>query len=101
MLKELDPTRIDTPAYVVDLGKLRRNVATLARVQFVPAPGSIRCSVRIGGKRYRDIRLTWDGSIARCFLRVPVGARGKQLVVGLVATLSGSRVRTTLAFRVS
>ncbi len=33
MLKELDPTRIDTPAYVVDLGKLRRNVATLARVQ--------------------------------------------------------------------
>lgn len=73
----------------------------LARVQFVPAPGSIRCSVRIGGKRYRNIRLTWDGSIARCFLRVPAGARGKQLVVGLVATLSGSRVRTTMAFRVS
>jgi hypothetical protein len=73
----------------------------VARVQFVPAPGSIHCSVRIGGRRYRNIRLTWDGSIARCALRVPVSARGKRLVIGLVASLAGSRVRTSMAFRVS
>ena len=78
-----------------------RQFELLARVEFVPAPGSIRCSVRIGGTRYRNISLTWDGSIARCFLRVPANARGKRLVVGLVASLSGSRVRTTMAFRVS
>jgi len=73
----------------------------VARVEFVPAPGSIRCSVRIGGNRYRNIRLTWDGSIARCALRVPVSARGKRLVIGLVARLAGSRVRTSMAFTVS
>ena len=73
----------------------------VARVEFVPAPGSIRCSVRIGGNRYRNIRLTWDGSIARCVLRVPVSARGKRLVIGLVASLAGSRVRTSMAYTVS
>jgi len=73
----------------------------VARVQFVPAPGSIHCSVRIGGTRYRNIRLTWDGSIARCVLRVPLSARGKRLQIGLVASLGGSRVRTAMAFRVS
>ena len=78
-----------------------RQFELVARVQFAPAPGSIRCTVRIGGSRYRNIRLTWDGSIARCFLRVPPGARGKRLVVGLVASLYGSRVGTTMTFRVS
>lgn len=73
----------------------------VARVEFVPAPGSIRCSVRIGGVRYRNIRLVWENSIARCSFRVPAGARGKRLVIGLAATLSGSRVRTTMTFRVS
>lgn len=33
MLK-LDPSRVETPAYVVDLGALRRNVAVLEDVQF-------------------------------------------------------------------
>ncbi len=34
--------------------------ALLARVEFAPAPGSIRCNVWIGGKRFRNIRLVWD-----------------------------------------
>jgi hypothetical protein len=73
----------------------------VARVEFAPVPGSIRCSVRIGGSRYRNIRLTWESPIARCFFRVPASARGKRLAIGLVATLSASRVRTTMAFRVT
>ena len=75
--------------------------ALVARVEFAPAPGSIRCNVWIGGKRFRDIRLVWDDPTARCYLRVPAGARGKRLTVGLAATLGGSLTRTTLAFRVS
>ena len=73
----------------------------VARVEFAPAPGSIRCSVWIGGKRFRNIRLVWENSIARCYFRVPAGARGKRLTIGLAATLGGSLTRTTLAFRVS
>ena len=73
----------------------------VARVEFSPAPGSLRCSVWIGGKRFRNIRLVWESSIARCFFRVPAGARGKRLTIGLAATQGGSLTRTTLAFRVS
>ena len=73
----------------------------VARVEFSPAPGSIRCSVWSDGKRFRNIRLTWESSIARCYFRVPAGARGKSLSVALTATLDGSRSRTTLRFRVS
>jgi len=36
-------------------------------VEFAPAPGSIRCNVWIGGKRFRDIRLVWDDPTARCY----------------------------------
>src|SRR5688572_25724491 len=68
----------------------------VARVEFAPAPGSIRCSVWIGGKRFRNIRLVWENSIARCYFRVPVGARSKRLTIGLAATLGGSLTRTTL-----
>ena len=73
----------------------------LARVEFAPAPGSIRCSVWAGGKRFRNIRLVWENPIARCYFRVPAGARGKRLTIALAATLGGSLTRTTLAFRVS
>ena len=73
----------------------------VARVEFAPAPGSIRCSVWIGGQRFRNIRLVWENSIARCFFRVPAGARGKRLTIGLAATLGGSLTRTTLTFRVT
>jgi len=73
----------------------------VARVEFVPAPGSLHAGVWIGGKRYRKIRLTWEDSIARCSFVVPAEARGKGLTVALVATLGNSRARTTLGFRVS
>jgi hypothetical protein len=73
----------------------------VARVQFAPAPGSIHCSVWTGGKRFRNIRLVWKNSIARCFFRVPAGTRGKRLTIVLAATLGGSLTRTTLTFRVS
>jgi hypothetical protein len=73
----------------------------VARVEFAPAPGSIRCSVWIGGTRFRNIRLVWESSIARCSFRVPAGARGKRLTIGLTAALGGSRTRTMLTFRVS
>ena len=75
--------------------------ALAARVDFAPAPGSIHCSVWVGGARFRNIRLTWESSIARCFFRVPSGARGKRLTVGLAATLGGSVTRTTMQFRVT
>ena len=73
----------------------------VARVGFAPAPGSIRCSVWIGGERYRKVQLTLESSIARCFFRVPADARGKRLTIGLAARLGGSLTRTTMAFRVS
>jgi hypothetical protein len=73
----------------------------VARVEFAPAPGSIFCRVWAGGERYRNIRLTWQSSIARCFFRVPADARGKRLTVGLVAAQGGSRARTSLTFIVS
>jgi predicted small secreted protein len=73
----------------------------VARVEFAPAPGSIHCAVWAGGKRYRNIRLTWGSSIARCFFRVPADARGKRLTVGLIAAQGGSRARTSLTFIVS
>jgi hypothetical protein len=75
--------------------------ALAARVEFAPAPGSIHCSVWVGGKRFRNIRLEWKSSIARCYFRVPAGARGKRLTVGLAATLGGSVTRTTMQFRVA
>lgn len=73
----------------------------VARVEFAPAPGSIHCSVWTGGKRLRNIRLVWGSPVARCFFRVPAGARGKRLTITLAATLGGSLTRTTLAFRVA
>ena len=73
----------------------------VARVEFAPAPGSIRCSVWMGGRRYRNIRLVWENSIARCFFRVPAGTGGKRLTVGLTASLGSSTTRTALAFRIS
>ena len=73
----------------------------VARVEFAPAPGSIHCSVWTGRKRFRNIRLTWKNSIARCFFRVPADARGKRLTIALAATLGGSLTRTALTFRVS
>ena len=75
--------------------------ALLARVEFAPAPGSIRCNVWIGGKRFRNIRLVWDDPTARCYFRLPASARGKRLTIGLTARLGGSLTRTTLAFSVS
>ena len=72
----------------------------VARVEFAPAPGSIRCSVWIGAKRFRNIRLVWRNPVARCFFRVPASARGKRLTITLAATLGGSLTRTTLAFPV-
>jgi hypothetical protein len=75
--------------------------ALVARVEFAPAPGSLRCNVWTGATRYRNIRLVWENSIARCSFRVPAGARGKRLTIGLVATLGGSLTRTTLTFRVA
>jgi len=65
--------------------------ALVARVEFAPAPGSIRCNVWIGGKRFRDIRLVWDDPTARCYLRLPAGARGKRLTVGLARPRSAVR----------
>jgi len=73
----------------------------VARVEFIPAPGSLHASVSIGGKRYRKIRLSWEDSTARCSFVVPAEAQGKRLTVALTATLGGSRTRTRLAFRVS
>ena len=73
----------------------------VARITFAPTPGSIRCSVWIGGKRFRNIRLEWVNSVARCHFRVPADAHAKRLTIGLGATLGGSATRTTLTFRIA
>jgi hypothetical protein len=73
----------------------------VARVEFAPAPGSLRSVVWIGERRFRNMRLVWTDSIARCSFVVPPGARGKRLAIGLTATLGGSRARTSFVFRVS
>jgi hypothetical protein len=70
------------------------------RVLFTGGGYSIRCRVFVGGRRYRNVRLVWDGTNARCFFTVPAAARGRRLTVGLVATQGGSRAATTLRYRV-
>jgi hypothetical protein len=93
--------RIDVLSVTPSPPQAGRPFALVARVEFAPAPGSIRCSVWVGGMRFRSIRLTWESSIARCYFRVPAGSRGKRLTVGLAATLDGSVTRTALTVRVS
>ncbi|HET9242157.1 MAG TPA: hypothetical protein VFN99_01860 [Gaiella sp.] len=93
--------RIDVLSVTPNPPRAAQQFELAARVTFAPAPGSIRCNVWAGGKRLRNIRLTWRNSVARCFFRVPAAARGKRLTVGLAAALGGSTTRTTLAFRVS
>jgi hypothetical protein len=73
----------------------------VARVEFAPAPGSLRSVVWIGERRFRNMRLVWNDSIARCSFVVPAGARGKRLTIGLTATVGGSRTRTSFTFRVA
>jgi len=73
----------------------------VARVEFAPAPGSLHSTVFIGGKRFRNMRLTWNDSIAHCTFVVPASAHGKRLIVGLSAIVGGTRTRTTLGFVVS
>ena len=93
--------RIDVLSVTPSPPRAARPFELVARVEFAPAPGSIRCSVWIGGKRFRNIRLVWANSVARCHFRVPADAHGKRLTIGLGATLGGSTSRTTLTFRVS
>ena len=73
----------------------------VARVSFAPASGAIRCNVWIAGKPYRNVRLTWNTPIARCFFRVPNGTRGQRLQIRVSATLRNTGARTTLPFTVS
>lgn len=96
-----EDVRIDVLSATPSPPQAAQPFALVARVEFAPAPGSIRCSVWAAGKRFRNIRLVWENSIARCSFRVPAGARGKRLTVGLAATLGGSLTRTTLTFRVA
>lgn len=95
------PVDVDVLSVTPRPPQAARPFELVARVMFAPSPGAIHCSVWIGGERYRKIRLTWGSSIARCFFRVPEGARGKRLQVGLSAVLGESRAGTTLGFRVS
>jgi hypothetical protein len=93
--------RIDVISATPRPPQAARPFELVARVEFVPAPGSLHASVWIGGKRYRKIRLSWGDSIARCSFIVPAEAHGERLTVALTATLGGSRARTALGFRIS
>jgi hypothetical protein len=73
----------------------------VARVDFVPAPGSLHCSVWIGGKRQHAQRLRWESPIGRCSLRLPPASRGKRLTIALRASLGPSTSRVTLGFRIA
>jgi hypothetical protein len=63
--------------------------------------GSLHCRVWIAGRRYRNTRLVWDGSNARCWFVVPARGRGHVMSVRLVARQGGNRAHTTLRFRVT
>ena len=93
--------RIDVLSVTPNPPRAAQPFALVARVEFAPAPGSIHCSVWTGGERFRNIRLVWVHSIARCYFRVPDGARGKRLTIALTATLGGSHTRSSLTFRIS
>src|SRR5512132_4179388 len=93
--------RIDVISVTPRPPQAARPFELVARVEFAPTPGSLRSVVWIGERRFRNMRLVWKNSIARCSFVVPPGARGKRLTIGLTATLGGSRTRTTLTFRVS
>jgi hypothetical protein len=93
--------RMDVISVIPRPPRAARPFELVARVEFVPAPGSLHAAVWIGGERYRKIRLSWEDSIARCSFVVPAEAHGRRLTVALIAMLGGSRTRTTLGFRVS
>jgi hypothetical protein len=63
--------------------------------------GSIHCRVWVAGRRYRNIRLVWDGATARCAFVVPAFGRGRVMAVRIVARQGGNRAQTTLRYRVS
>jgi hypothetical protein len=73
----------------------------VGRVHLSGRIGSIHCRVWVGGRRYRNVRLVWDGSTARCSFVVPAYGRGRVLAVRIAARQGRNRARTTLRFRVS
>jgi hypothetical protein len=73
----------------------------VGRVHLSGRIGSIHCRVWVGGRRYRNVRLVWDGSTARCSFVVPAYGRGRVLAVRIAARQGGNRAHTTLRFRVS
>jgi hypothetical protein len=81
--------------------KAGRPFELVARVEFAPTPGSLRSVVWIGARRFRNMRLVWKDSIARCSFVVPDGARGKRLLIGLTAMQGDSRTRTSFTFTVA
>jgi hypothetical protein len=93
--------RINVLSVIPPRPQAARRFEVVARVSFAPVVGSIRCGVWVAGEQYRNIRLTWNSPIARCFFRVPDGTRGKLLLIRLSATLGRSGARMTLPFTVS
>ena len=73
----------------------------VGRVHLSGRIGSLHCRVWVGGRRYRNVRLVWDGANARCWFVVPRDGSGRFMSVRLVARQGGNRAHTTLRFRVS
>jgi hypothetical protein len=73
----------------------------VGRVHLSGRIGSIHCRVWVGGRRYRNVHLVWDGTTARCSFVVPAYGRGRILAVRIAARQGGNRAHTTLRFRVS
>jgi hypothetical protein len=73
----------------------------VGRVHLGGGVGSIHCRVWVAGRRYRNVRLVWDGATARCSFVVPAFGRGRVMAVRIVARQGGNRAHTTLRFRVS
>jgi hypothetical protein len=71
------------------------------RVHLGGGVGSIHCRVWVAGRRYRNVRLVWDGTTARCAFVVPAFGRGRLMTVRIVARQGGNRAQSTLRFRVS
>jgi hypothetical protein len=81
-----------------------RRYAVQVRVVEAGAPmrvSAVRCTARIGKSVLRPVSRRLNGDYAACAWKLPVTARGKQLLLRVVISTNGRRVTRTLARRVS
>jgi hypothetical protein len=62
---------------------------------------AVRCTARIGKSVLRPVSRRLNAAYAACAWKLPLTARGKQLLLRVVISTNGRRVTRTLTRRVS